>query len=221
VLSKSVLFAALATLCLSIGVAVASAGGGNSGNAQLCQQGGWKNVYTSTGGTFNNSGDCTSYAAKGGTISTSVPPNCSGGSCTYTDPVTNTSVTAPQDALLSVTFGPPNEPYSCNSQLGPSIGAIATYVPNPAYTGPVPYDITVRYNAAEVQAYVQAHDHYPKFCLDKGTGFQQVDSCDSTDGQTPCVDSQGYEYGDIEGSPLDYAVAFSVTPSDPRVAMGN
>jgi len=210
-LRRSVFLAAVAALCVSVGVSTATAGGGNSANAQLCQQDGWKSLVTSGGNAFKNQGDCVSYAAKGGTLASS----CNGTTCTYSDPASHTSVTAPEGALLSVTFGPPNEIYDCSS-VGPSIGAIATYVPNPAYTGPQPFDMTFRYDATEVSNYITAHDHNPSFCLDKGDGFQLVDSCDSTDGETPCVVDQGFEE-----APVDYQVTVSVTTSDPRGAMGN
>jgi hypothetical protein len=220
-LRKTVFFAAVAALCLSVGVSIATAGGGNSANAQLCQKGGWSTLRTSTGGAFKNPGDCVSYAAQGGVFGTT-QTSCNGSTCTYTDPVTGTNVTAPDGALSSVTFGPPNEPYGCNSNTGPSVGAIATYLPNPNYAGPQPFNLTFRYSAAEVQAYISAHDHAPRFCLDKGNGFQLVPSCDSTDGQTPCVVSQGFEFADVEGGgPIDYAITVSVTASDPRGACGN
>jgi hypothetical protein len=47
----------------------AAASGGNSANAKLCQMGGWQSLYTSNFGTFSNEGQCTSYAAHGGTLS--------------------------------------------------------------------------------------------------------------------------------------------------------
>jgi hypothetical protein len=57
-----------AALALTVGATTASAGGGNSGNAQACQQGGWQNLVRSDGSTFKNQGDCVSYAAQGGTL---------------------------------------------------------------------------------------------------------------------------------------------------------
>jgi hypothetical protein len=51
-------------------VAVASAGGGNSANAKLCQHGGWKTLYNSTTGAgFSSDGACVSYGAAGGQYS--------------------------------------------------------------------------------------------------------------------------------------------------------
>lgn len=51
-------------------VAVASASGGNSANAKLCQHGGWQTLYNSaTGAGFSNEGACVSYGAKGGQYS--------------------------------------------------------------------------------------------------------------------------------------------------------
>jgi hypothetical protein len=64
-------------LCLSL-APVASAGGGNSANAKLCQKGGWQTLFTSTGSSFTSQEQCVSYAAQGGTLSTAsltVKPN--------------------------------------------------------------------------------------------------------------------------------------------------
>lgn len=44
----------------------ASAGGGNATAAHKCQRGGYYNVVRSDGSTFANTGDCVSYAARGG-----------------------------------------------------------------------------------------------------------------------------------------------------------
>ena len=52
----------------------AGPGPGNSPNAHACQEGGWQNLYTSTGERFSSQGECTSYAAQGGTLS-STPPD--------------------------------------------------------------------------------------------------------------------------------------------------
>lgn len=51
----------------SIGVVSASAAGGNSANAKLCQKGAWVNLVRSDGTTFANEEACVSYAAQGGT----------------------------------------------------------------------------------------------------------------------------------------------------------
>jgi hypothetical protein len=57
-----------AMLALSVGVATATAGGGASDAAKACQNGGWQHLYRSDGSSFNNQGDCVSYAAQGGTL---------------------------------------------------------------------------------------------------------------------------------------------------------
>jgi len=59
---------AVAGLVLGLGAATALAGGGNSANAQMCQQNGWANLARADGTGFNNSGDCASYGAQGGTL---------------------------------------------------------------------------------------------------------------------------------------------------------
>jgi hypothetical protein len=46
-----------------------AASGGNSANAKLCQKGGWENLVSSTGTAFTSEEACTSYAARGGTLS--------------------------------------------------------------------------------------------------------------------------------------------------------
>jgi hypothetical protein len=63
---------ATALVCLSQ-AAAASAGGGNSANAHLCQHGGWQTLLRSDGSSFTNEGDCVSYAAQGGTLQGAYP----------------------------------------------------------------------------------------------------------------------------------------------------
>jgi hypothetical protein len=58
---------ALTVSALVVGVsAAAAATGGSSANAKLCQNGGWRDLVTSTGAAFASEGDCFSYAAHGG-----------------------------------------------------------------------------------------------------------------------------------------------------------
>jgi hypothetical protein len=69
--------AAALALTLLIATPGASAspgsGSGNSGNAKLCQKGGWQSEYRSDGTRFASVGDCVSYAAHGGTLTSSPP----------------------------------------------------------------------------------------------------------------------------------------------------
>ena len=60
---------ACAVLALSIGISTATAGGGNSDNAKLCQKGGWQTLVGADGTVFTNEGDCVSFGAHGGTLS--------------------------------------------------------------------------------------------------------------------------------------------------------
>ena len=46
----------------------AQAGGGNSGNAHLCQHDGWRTLTRTDGTLFSNQSDCVSYGAQGGTL---------------------------------------------------------------------------------------------------------------------------------------------------------
>jgi hypothetical protein len=62
------LFVLAVVAALGVGAAMALAGNGNSGNAKLCQQGGWQTVARSDGSSFSNQDDCTSYGAHGGMI---------------------------------------------------------------------------------------------------------------------------------------------------------
>ena len=59
-----------AVFSLTVGVASATAGGGNSANAKKCQKGGWQTLIRSDGTSFASEGDCVSYAARGGTPTT-------------------------------------------------------------------------------------------------------------------------------------------------------
>jgi hypothetical protein len=63
-----ILLALLATLALSLGVATAAAGGGNSDAAKACQKDGWQTLIRQDGTGFKNTGDCVSYAAQGGAL---------------------------------------------------------------------------------------------------------------------------------------------------------
>ena len=68
-LAGRVALALLAAGVLCLGLApVASASGGNSDNAKLCQMGGWQNLVRSDGSSFTSDGACVSYGARGGTI---------------------------------------------------------------------------------------------------------------------------------------------------------
>jgi hypothetical protein len=60
-------------LALAVGFATATAGGGNSANAKLCQKGGWQNWVRTDGSAFKNQGSCVSYAAQGGTLVAAAP----------------------------------------------------------------------------------------------------------------------------------------------------
>lgn len=62
----TLLTAAVALIALAVGLATATAGGGNSANAKRCQKNGWQTLVTSTGATFANEESCTSYGAGGG-----------------------------------------------------------------------------------------------------------------------------------------------------------
>lgn len=62
------LIVAALTVALSVGVATATAGGGNSANAKLCQKGGWMSLQGSDGTQFASEEDCVSFGAHGGTL---------------------------------------------------------------------------------------------------------------------------------------------------------
>jgi hypothetical protein len=90
-----------ALLASTVGVSTAAAdGGGSSDAAKACQKGGWQNWTREDGSPFTNTGDCVSYAARGGTLTRaaqSQPPpttkaqlDCeAAGSVFSTDPSTN------------------------------------------------------------------------------------------------------------------------------------
>ena len=56
-----------AVLALTVGAASRTAAGGNSDGAKRCQKDGWQTLVRANGSPFKDQGDCTSYAAKGGT----------------------------------------------------------------------------------------------------------------------------------------------------------
>src|SRR5687767_15038278 len=51
-----------------------SAYAGNSDAAKACQKGGHKNWVRTDGTTFKNTGDCVSYVARGGVLTSPTPP---------------------------------------------------------------------------------------------------------------------------------------------------
>src|SRR3954452_16267026 len=63
-----------ALFALTVGVATATAGGGNSATAKLCQKGGWQTLVRSDGTPFADEQACTSYGAQGGTPMPPPPP---------------------------------------------------------------------------------------------------------------------------------------------------
>jgi hypothetical protein len=70
--SGQTLLVAAAVIVATINVpGVAQAKPGNSPNAKACQKGGWENLATSTGESFASEASCTSYAAQGGTLTSS------------------------------------------------------------------------------------------------------------------------------------------------------
>jgi len=68
--------AAVLAVSLSLGVAIATAGGTNSVNAKACQKGGWINLQGSDGSQFNSEEECVSFGAHEGTI-VPIPPRVS------------------------------------------------------------------------------------------------------------------------------------------------
>jgi hypothetical protein len=71
----SLLTTVLAVGALAVGLATATAGGGNSASAKRCQKDGWQTLVTSTGATFASEEECTAYGARGGAFypATSAP----------------------------------------------------------------------------------------------------------------------------------------------------
>lgn len=65
---------ALTASALIMGATAQAQNSGNSANAKLCQKGGWQDLATSTGESFQNQGQCVSYAAKGGALSLKATP---------------------------------------------------------------------------------------------------------------------------------------------------
>jgi hypothetical protein len=67
--SQIALTAALALLMVGgLSSAAQATNARSSSDLELCKNGGWQNLTTSTGATFHNQGDCVSYAATGGEL---------------------------------------------------------------------------------------------------------------------------------------------------------
>jgi len=63
-----ILLVCCAALALTVGVATATGGDGNTANAKKCQKGGWQNWVRADKTAFANQDECVSYGAKGGTL---------------------------------------------------------------------------------------------------------------------------------------------------------
>jgi hypothetical protein len=72
VLSTFLFAGAVGTLGMSHVTPALADQGGNSSAAHACQQGGYATLFGSDGTGFKNAGECTSYAAHGGTLSTAL-----------------------------------------------------------------------------------------------------------------------------------------------------
>jgi hypothetical protein len=90
-------------VALSVGVATATAGGGNSANAKKCQMGGWTGWVRSDGSTFNNETECVSYGAKGGTLMPK--PTCTAGSENFSGDSVNSQPTTFAGGTLDTAYG--------------------------------------------------------------------------------------------------------------------
>jgi len=62
------LTAGLLLAAVSVSGTALAAGGGNAVNAKNCQKNGWQKLVTSGGTSFASEEECTSYAARGGTL---------------------------------------------------------------------------------------------------------------------------------------------------------
>ena len=76
---------------MAAGAVPASAAGGNSANAKLCQKGGWENLVRSDNSAFTDQSTCVSYAAQGGTLAPKPP--CTAGTENFSDDAHHSSPT--------------------------------------------------------------------------------------------------------------------------------
>jgi len=67
------ILSAVVLMLFVVNPSVAAQGGGNSDAAHLCQQGGYTGLVGSNGETFENTGQCVRYAARGGTFAENEP----------------------------------------------------------------------------------------------------------------------------------------------------
>jgi hypothetical protein len=75
----------LATMLVAVTAGTTLAGGGNSAAAHACQKGGYLALVGSGGETFANTGECVSFAARGGTFATGIIVPA-GATVTFDDP---------------------------------------------------------------------------------------------------------------------------------------
>lgn len=92
---------------LTASPSLAAAKGSNSDAAKKCQKGGWQEWVRADRTPFKNQGDCVSYAARGGTLTSKESPvevACTGGGGTFAnapavDVIWSCSVPALSDAM--------------------------------------------------------------------------------------------------------------------------
>lgn len=126
-----IMLAAMLSMAMATTVA---AGGGNSAAAHACQKGGYNALVGSGGETFANTGECVSFAARGGTFATGIIVPA-GATVTFDDPTLaacNALSWGHQDAGVDVVLG------------GKSSGCFPPIVGSDVTVGPFPTAFVLR-----------------------------------------------------------------------------
>ena len=119
------LFVAALVVALSVGVATAYAGGGNSANAKLCQKDGWMTVQGSGGTQFTSQDACVSFGANGGTI---VPkPPCIAGSENFSEDAPGLQPTTFAGGTIDGPYGPQGRVIDTNAAIAAPAGTVFLY----------------------------------------------------------------------------------------------
>ena len=116
---------ALALLVAALAAAPTSAAGGNSANANLCKNGGWRTVVQADATLFKNQGDCVAYAVRGGTptAKTEAQILCEsqGGTFKIIGPATHVRCTGTSYPDCAAT---PPTPQACDDAINASLNEV-------------------------------------------------------------------------------------------------
>lgn len=165
---------------------VASAGGGNSANAKLCQKNGWINLVRTDGSTFAGDGDCVSYGAQGGTL---LPkPTCFAGSENFAADADHSTPSTFSGGTIDTAFGTGSELGGTRvvgtDWLSGSLASDSHVLFTGGFPGVNSFQLSFDHAVGSVELQAQPNNSYNSVTL---TAFDSSDAIVGTDTATPTV----------------------------------